>query len=96
MDSEAFKKEIKPHIDSAIEANGGIERVRKIQGLMTSIIDFIAGWVAGSVLATRRSKAAQLVAAAHGTVMKNDLSHEEVRRIYDLVRLVLTTESLTS
>ena len=87
MDSEtstSFKAEVRPWLESAIERNGGIERVRKIYGLMSGATDFIAGWTAGMVTRERRLTG------------RSDLSHEEIRRIYDLVRLRIDSESSTS
>ena len=83
MDTEALKKEVRPHLEAAIEANGGIERVRKIYGMMTGVIDFVAGWTAARIVQSRLSH-------------ENKLTHEEIRRVYDLVRLRLDSESSTS
>jgi hypothetical protein len=87
MDTEAFKKEVKPHLDSAIADNGGIEQVYKMHSLMPAIVDFIAGWTAKSVQTGRRS---------FMQTTTRDLSQEEIRRIYDLVRLRIDTGSATS
>jgi hypothetical protein len=85
-ESAAFKTEVKPRLESAIDANGGIDRVRRVYGMMNSLVDFIAGWVCGLVLVER-----QRFNGLHAC-----LSHEETRRIYDLVRLRLESASSTS
>lgn len=87
MDTEAFKKEVKGHLVAAIEDNGGIDHLRKTHGLMPAIVDFIAGWTAKSVQTGRRSFTQSTT---------RDLNQEEIRRIYDLVRLQLDTGSATS
>jgi hypothetical protein len=93
MDTEQLKIEVAQHLDAAITENGGIERVRKIYGLMSGVIDFIAGWTCARVLADRRTKA---LAIKDRWPEAPTLSHEEIRRIYDLVRLALDTGSSTS
>lgn len=87
MDTEQLKAEVAPHLDEAINDNGGIERVRKIYGMMPATIDFIAGWTCHGVLAARRKQPDR---------WPPGLTHEEIRRIYDLVRLALDTGSSTS
>jgi len=87
MDADQFKKEVKPCIDVAINANGGIDRVREVHRSMPSIIDFISGWVAGSL----RPAQAERLFTPHLRY-----SQEELRRIYDLVRLRIEAESSTS
>lgn len=86
-ESTRFKAEIAPHLETAIEANGGVERVRKIYGMMNSVIDFLAGWTSGAVLGARH---------ALDRANVKQLTHEETRRIYDLVRLRLESASTTS
>lgn len=93
MDTEAFKKYVSPHLEAAITANGGIERVRRIYGLMSSVTDFLAGWTCSNVLRGRAMADAFLQRPSGVAV---DLTHEEVRRIYDLVRLRISSESSTS
>lgn len=85
-ESTAFKKLIAPMVDGAIEDNGGIEAVRKVHAMMPSLTDFLAGWVA-------RTYWGAFPAAG---INERKLTQEQVRRIYDLVRLRLDTESLTS
>ena len=43
MDTVAFKQAVKPHLEAAIEANGGLDRIRKLYSAMPGIVDFIAG-----------------------------------------------------
>lgn len=93
MNTEQLKIEVAQQLDRAIADNGGIERVRKIYGMMSSVIDFIAGWTCSAVLADRRAKA---LAVKDRWPEAPTLSHEEIRRIYDLVRLALDTGSSTS
>jgi hypothetical protein len=76
MDTEAFKKDIKPRLAAAIEAQGGIDRVRQVHSSWPGIVDFIAGWVVRD--------------------LGRPASLEEMRRIYDLVRLAINSDSATS
>ena len=87
MDVENFKREVRPCIEVAIRANGGIDRIREMQRAMPAIIDFIAGWVAGSLRPVRGD---------HMLVEHQHYNQEELRRIYDLVRLRIEAESSTS
>lgn len=97
MDTERFKAEVAPHLETALVDNGGADRVRKIYGLMSGVIDFIAGWTCCAVVHARRNRSVQFVRAARGEPdLGEDLSHEEIRRIYDLTRLRLDTGSSTS
>jgi hypothetical protein len=87
MDVEAFKKEVRPCIEVAINANGGIDKVREMFRSMPSMVDFIAGWVAGSL---------RPVQADRAMTPHQRYTLEETRRIYDLVRLRIYSESSTS
>jgi hypothetical protein len=87
MDVESFKKEVRPCIEVAINSNGGIDNIREMYRAMPSIIDFIAGWVAGSLRPVQVDRA--------GTPHTR-YTLEETRRIYDLVRLRIDSGSSTS
>ncbi len=87
MDVEKFKAAVRPCLEAVIMANGGIDRVREIYRAMPSFVDFIAGWIAGLM----RPLSFADCATAHLRY-----SQEELRRLYDLVRLRLDTESSTS
>ncbi len=82
MDSEAFKREVMPHLDRAIADNGGAKYVRDIFRLMPKFADFLSGWVACRICTAR----GQVIPFGVG----------ELRRIHDLVRLRLESESSTS
>lgn len=77
----AFKKSVGVQLDIALLDNGGVKRVCEMHRLMPGMIDFIAGWV-GARLAGKGGRA--------------QLSQEEIRRLYDLVRLRIESESTSS
>lgn len=81
-----FKKLIGGMIDTAVAEMGGIAKARQAYEQMPSVKDFIAGWVVRDLWIHRQ-------AALHPRRMANT---EETRRILDLVRLRLDTESSTS
>lgn len=91
MDSDRFKRLVAPCLAAAIDRMGGIERVRVLsRELPEQTIYFVAGVTYGLI----------------GTGMPNDArprfgldgldSHEAMRRLLDLVRLRLETESTSS
>ena len=91
MDTVAFKLAVKPHLEAAIEANGGLDRIRKLYSAMPGIIDFIAGWTARALWDDEGTPSCYRFEEHEPR-----LTLEEIRRIYDLVRLAIDTESTTS
>jgi hypothetical protein len=86
MDVEKFKSQVRPVLEAVIAGNGGIDHVREIHRAMPSFVDFLAGWVAGAMRPF----------TMNDLTNHNRYSQEELRRLYDLVRLRLDTESSTS
>ena len=82
-ETKAFKKMIGGMIDLAVSEMGGITAVRDRYKLMPGQVDFIAGWVVNSLWCHRQAALERPRLA----------DQEETRRIYDLVRLRLESES---
>ena len=88
MDSDRFKRLVAPYLTASIDRMGGIDRVRVLsRELPEQTIYFVAGVTYGLI--------------DTGTVNETRPhfgldSHEEMRRLLDLVRLRLETESSTS
>lgn len=82
-ETKAFKKLIGGMIDLAIAEMGGIAKARQAYEQMPSVKDFIAGWVARDLWLHRQA----------GLEARRMANVEETRRILDLVRLRLETES---
>lgn len=80
-----FKILINGFINLAIEDNGGTAYVDKAYAMMPSILDFMAGWVA-----------CRYTLWLQASLMNRRATQEELRRMYDLVRLRLDTGSATS
>jgi hypothetical protein len=88
MDSDRFKRLVAPYLTASIDRMGGIERVRDLsRGLPEQTIYFVAGATYGLIDTVTINEA--------GPRFSLD-SHEEMRRLLDLVRLRLETESSTS
>jgi hypothetical protein len=82
MDSDRFKRLVAPYLTASIDRMGGVDRVRELsRDLPEQTIYFVAGVTYG--LATNDAR------------FGLD-SHEEMRRLLDLVRLHLQTESTSS
>jgi hypothetical protein len=82
MDSDHFKRIAAPYLTAAIDRMGGIDRVRELsRDLPEQTIYFVAGVTYGL--------------AANDARPRFD-SHEEMRRLLDLVRLRIETESTSS
>lgn len=106
MNNDIFKKFVAPFVDEMIEALGGAARARDLHAqLPDAIIHFVAGGVFGLVakagfrFAGWRSSVEADVAymeSIHADRRVVVLNQEEIRRVLDLVRLRLETESTTS
>lgn len=75
-ESTRFKALVKPHLDRAVDLQGGIETVRQMYKSLGEPIAYFLGGIIYGALAP--------------------LNAEEVRRILDLVRLRLESDSATS
>lgn len=84
--STSFKGLINPMIDLAVRELGGLISVRDTYKQMPAMLDMIAGWVIRDLWLHRQAALQEPRTA----------NLEEKRRIYDLVRLKLDTESSTS
>lgn len=82
-ETKAFKQLIGGMISTAVEEMGGIAAVRDRYKLMPGQVDFIAGWVVHSLWCHRQAALER----------RRTANQEETRRIYDLVRLRLESES---
>lgn len=87
MDSDHFKRFVAPYLTTSIDRMGGIDHVRELsRELPEQTIYFVAGVTYGLINGSWRDKRG-------GSDM---FSHEEMRRLLDLVRLRLETESTSS
>lgn len=91
MNNEIFKKVIKLYVDDAIEDLGGIDKVRA-QHEQWSMVSFIAGYVVASV--NREDNDAAIW--RDPVTVFDKLNQEEIRRVFDFVRLRLESDSATS
>ncbi len=82
-ETKAFKRLIGSMIDLAISEMGGITTVRERYKLMPGQVDFISGWIVCRLWLHRQAELREPRLA----------NQEETRRIYDLVRLRLESES---
>lgn len=93
MDSERFKRFVAPYLTASIDRMGGIDRVRELsRELPEQTIYFVAGVTYGLLINTDQAAWRD----KHGGSDTMLFSHEEMRRLLDLVRLRLETESSTS
>lgn len=89
IDVTTLKREVGQLIDMAIADNGGAARVRAAFKLMPSMLDYLAGWVMARY-------ALRVDGATLDRWTASGPDQWIVRRVYDLVRLRLETESSTS
>jgi hypothetical protein len=88
MDSDRFKRLVAPYLTASIDRMGGIDRVRMLsRELPEQTIYFVAGVTFGLIDTGTVNEARPHFGLD---------SHEEMRRLLDLVRLRLETESSTS
>ncbi len=86
MTDEEFKRQIESLIKVAIDENGGIMAIRRAHGAHPGMHDFLVGWVAHALWCYRQA----------ACVEPRTATFVERRRIHDLVRLKLDTDSVTS
>jgi hypothetical protein len=83
MDSDLFKRVVASYLTESIDRMGGIDRVRELsRELPEQTIYFVAGVTYGLIDGGAESFGLD--------------AHEEMRRLLDLVRLRLETESASS
>lgn len=81
VDADQFKKEIAWHLDIALVRHGGQETLRKRVADVPSLLQYLAGWIAGRMEAQRYRH----IRTDH------NLSQEEIRRIHDAVHQALAS-----
>lgn len=92
MNNELFKKFLAPFVENAVRDIGGLDKVREMHTQM-SMTSFISGWVCGTVIGVRCIHSWRDPSTV-GEI--TSLTQEEIRRIFDFVRLRLESESTTS
>ena len=92
MNNEVFKKFIEPYYDFAVQDIG--PQVIKLIGTVDHGVPFVAGHIVGQI----GSELTEGLAAdwRDSRQVLDRLTHEEVRRVFDYVRLRLETGSATS
>lgn len=94
-DADAIKKELSAHVEHALAQNGGVAALAERAAAIPGTVTFVAGYVCGLVACARYVRA--YGAGQRGaSVVDTGLSHEEVRRVHDMVRLAIEAGATTS
>lgn len=98
MNSEAFKAEVKGHLERAIASNGGLSLLQQRYREIPSTCTFLAGWVCAAMTHDRAYKAVMRGSETYQDALRDftKLSAEAIRRVHDLTRLALESQSTTS
>lgn len=95
MNNEVFKKFIDRHLDAAIVSLGGMVKVREMHAQMP-MTPFVAGYIVGAVCTNANEFVVRAKWRDDPTSVLVAMTMEEIRRVFDYVRLRLETESTTS
>lgn len=95
MNNDVFKKFIDKHTETALASLGGLAKVREMHTQMP-MTPFVAGYVVGAICTNARDSVVRAKWRDDPTSVLVAMTQEEIRRVFDYVRVRLETESTTS